>query len=211
MAYSLTELNQAVRSDPKGFAEACDLRDLNNMMTDILDEPEAVAELLDICTRQAELFAAAQVQAGADIVGIGDAAASLIGPAMYEEFALPYEKRIVAAIHAAGGKAKLHICGNINSLLEMAVKTGADMIDCDWMVDFEKANRVFADRCSACGNFDPVGILLQGTPDSVAQAIEGCLAAASPRAVIAAGCEVPVQTPPENLAAVTKTLERLAG
>ena len=194
-----------------GIAEACDLRDLNNMMTDILDEPEAVAELLDICTRQAELFAAAQVQAGADIVGIGDAAASLIGPAMYEEFALPYEKRIVAAIHAAGGKAKLHICGNINSLLEMAVETGADMIDCDWMVDFEKANRVFADRCSACGNFDPVGILLQGTPDSVTQAVEGCLAAASPRAVIAAGCEVPVQTPPENLAAVTKTLERLAG
>lgn len=193
-----------------GFAEACDLRDLNNMMMDIFDEPEAVAELLDICTRQAELFAVAQIEAGADIVGIGDAAASLIGPAMYEEFALPYEKRIVEAIHRAGGKAKLHICGDIQKLLELAVETGADMIDCDWMVDFRKANRIFADRCSACGNFDPVGILLQGTPDSVAEAVQGCVEAASPRGIIAAGCEVPVLTPPENLAAVAKTLDRMA-
>lgn len=191
------------------FAEACDLRDLNNIMMDIFDEPEAVAELLDICTRQAEAFAAAQIEAGADIVGIGDAAASLIGPAMYEEFALPYEKRIVDAIHKAGGKAKLHICGNISKLLEMAVETGADMIDCDWMVDFQEANRIFGDRCSACGNFDPVGVLLQGTPAGIEQAVEGCLAVASSRAVIAAGCEVPALTPPENLAAVAKALKRL--
>lgn len=191
-----------------GFAEACDLRDLNNMMMDIFDEPEAVAEMLDICTRQAEAFAAAQVEAGADIVGIGDAAASLIGPAMYEEFALPYEKRIVEAIHKAGGKAKLHICGDIGKLLDLAVETGADLIDCDWMVDFEEANRVFGDRCSACGNFDPVGVLLQGTPDSIRLSVEKCLAVSSPRAVIAAGCEVPVLTPPENLAAVAEALKK---
>lgn len=191
-----------------GFAEACDLRDLNNMMMDIFDEPEAVAELLDICTRQAEAFAAAQVEAGADIVGIGDAAASLIGPAMYEEFALPYEKRIVEAIHKAGGKAKLHICGDINKLLELAAETGADLIDCDWMVDFKEANRIFGDRCSACGNFDPVGVLLQGTPASIGQAVEGCLAVSSSRSVIAAGCEVPVLTPPENLAAVAEALKK---
>ena len=194
-----------------GFAEACDLRDLNNMMMDIFDEPEAVAELLDICTRQAEAFAVAQIQAGADIVGIGDAAASLIGPAMYEEFALPYEKRIVEAIHKAGGMAKLHICGDINKLLEMAVETGADIIDCDWMVDFKEANRIFGDRCSACGNFDPVGVLLQGDPASISQAVKGCLSQSSPRAIIAAGCEVPVLTPPENLAAVTQTLKEMAG
>lgn len=191
-----------------GFAEACDLRDLNNMMMDIFDEPEAVAELLDICTRQAEAFAAAQVEAGADIVGIGDAAASLIGPAMYEEFALPYEKRIVEAIHKAGGKAKLHICGDINKLLELAAETGADLIDCDWMVDFKEANRIFGDRCSACGNFDPVGVLLQGTPASIGQAVEGCLAVSSSRSVMAAGCEVPVLTPPENLAAVAEALKK---
>ena len=193
-----------------GFAEACDLRDLNNMMMDIFDEPDAVAELLDICTRQAEAFAVAQVKVGADIVGIGDAAASLIGPAMYEEFAFPYEKRIVNAIHQAGGKAKLHICGDINKLLEMALETGADMIDCDWMVDFREANRIFGDRCSACGNFDPVGVLLQGTPESVEKAVEECLAAASPRGVIAAGCEVPVLTPPGNLTAVAQALKRQA-
>lgn len=191
-----------------GFAEACDIRDLNNMMMDVFDEPEAVAELLEICTQQAIAFAVAQVQAGADIVGIGDAAASLIGPAMYEEFAQPYEKRIVEAIHAAGAKAKLHICGDINKLLDMAAETGADIIDCDWMVDFKRANQVFDGKCSACGNFDPVEILLNGTPASVTAAVEACLAQASPSAIIAAGCEVPTLTPPENLKAVADALKR---
>ncbi len=192
-----------------GFAEACDLRDLNNMMMDIFDEPEAAAELLDICTRQAIAFATAQIAAGADIVGIGDAAASLIGPAMYEEFALPYEKRIVEAIHQAGGKAKLHICGDISGLLELVTETGADLIDCDWMVDFRRANEIFTGKCGACGNFDPVEILLRGTPAMVAEAVEKCAAVSSPTAVIAAGCEVPPLTPPENLAAVSQTLRRL--
>ena len=91
----------------------------------------------------------------------------------------------------------------------MAVETGADLIDFDWMVDFQEANRIFADRCSACGNFDPVGILLQGMPASVAEAVENCVAVSSSRSIIAAGCEVPVMTPPENLAAVTETLKRL--
>ena len=192
-----------------GFAEACDLRDLNNMMMDIFDEPEAAAELLDICTRQAIPFGTAQLAAGADIARIGDAAASLIGPAMYEEFALPYEKRIVEAIHQAGGKAKLHICGDISGLLELVTETGADLIDCDWMVDFRRANEIFTGKCGACGNFDPVEILLRGTPAMVAEAVEKCAAVSSPTAVIAAGCEVPPLTPPENLAAVSQTLRRL--
>ena len=35
----------------------------------------------------------AQIQAGADFVGIGDAVVSLVSPSMYDEFVLPFEKR----------------------------------------------------------------------------------------------------------------------
>jgi MtaA/CmuA family methyltransferase len=190
------------------FAEACDLHNINNMMMDIIEEPEAVKELLEICTEEAIAFSLAQIKAGADIIGIGDAAASLIGPNFYEEFALPYEIRIIDAIHKAGGKAKLHICGNINPLLEMAVTTGADMIDIDWMVDFKRANDVFGNSSSACGNFDPVAVLLKGTSEEVEEAVRRCLSESSARSIIAAGCEVPMDTPIENLRAVAKALKK---
>jgi uroporphyrinogen decarboxylase len=176
------------------------------MMMDIIDEPEAVKELLEITTEEAIAFAVAQIKAGADIIGIGDAAASLIGPTMYEEVALPYEIRIVDAIHKAGAKARLHICGNINQILEMVVRTGADIIDCDWMVDFENANKIFGSSSSACGNFDPVAILLEGTPEIVKKSVHKCLSESSPRGIIAAGCEVPIHTPVENLKAVNEAL-----
>lgn len=192
------------------FAEAADLRGLNSLMMDMFDNPDAVAALLDVCTEQAIWFAVEQIKAGADFIGVGDAAASLIGPMGYAEFALPYEKRIIEAVHKHGAKAKLHICGNISSILDIIAESGADMIDVDFPVDFAAANKAFEGKCSACGNFNPVEVLLQGSTETVKQAVVKCVHAGNDRTFIAAGCEVPVSTPPENLKVVHEALLGLA-
>lgn len=84
------------------FAECCDLRGIDRFLMDIaLEEPDFIHEFLEKTCEQAIRFALLQIQAGADIIGIGDAAASLISPAMFEEFAFPYQKRIVEAVHRA--------------------------------------------------------------------------------------------------------------
>jgi uroporphyrinogen-III decarboxylase len=44
-------------------------------------------------------FAKVQVEAGADIVGVGNAVASLVGPAIYEKFAVQYDRRLVEYIN----------------------------------------------------------------------------------------------------------------
>jgi len=187
------------------IASSCCLRGLTNIMTDMLDEPSAVEELMDICNQQAILFAQAQIALGADIIGVGDAAASLIGASLYEEFVLPRQKKLFEAIHAAGAKVKLHICGNINPLLDLIADSGADMVDCDWMVDFDKAVRVLG-KASACGNFDPVDVLLNGSLEEVRAAVLNCVEVASPTTAIAAGCEVPRDTPVGNLLGVFEVL-----
>ena len=191
------------------LAEAADLRGVSTLMMDLFEAPEAVHELLEICTEQSIRFAAAQIAAGADYIGIGDAVASLVGPRHYEEFALPYEQRIIRAVHDAGARAKLHICGNISPLLSLVPESGADIVDVDFMVDFAAANRAFAGKCSACGNFHPVEVLLQGNPETVRQAVRSCTAAGNETAFIAAGCEVPKMTPEPNLLAVHEALLEL--
>ena len=145
-------------------------------------------------------------EAGADIIGLGDAVASQISPQMYRQFALPYEQRIFQAIHDMGGIARLHICGNTGNIIGEMVESGADIIDLDWMVDMGAAADAFGDRVSFCGNFDPVAVMLQGTPEDVYRATLSCLRASGDRSFNAAGCEIPDGTPHQNLHAQSRAL-----
>ena len=80
-------------------AEAADLRGINRLMTDFFDDPAFVRDLFEFTLELGLRFGRAQVEA-VDIIGVGDAAASLVGPQIYEEFVLPYEKRLVDGLHA---------------------------------------------------------------------------------------------------------------
>ena len=62
------------------LAQAADLRGMMDLMTDLVLRPEWVEALLEICVEVEIAFARAQVAAGADIIGLGDAVSSLISP-----------------------------------------------------------------------------------------------------------------------------------
>ncbi len=190
------------------LAECCDLRGINDMLTDLATEDrELIHEFLSITCEQAKIFAIEQVKAGADIIGIGDAASSLISARMFKEFAFPYQKAIVDAVHAVGGKTKLHICGNTTRVLDQAIATGTDILDVDWMVDLERCRDLVGEgKTILCGNYDPVSILMQGTPETVRASVNACCDLFKDRYISSAGCEVPRLTPPENLLAVTDAL-----
>jgi MtaA/CmuA family methyltransferase len=182
-------------------AEAADLRGVSAFLEDLALEPEAAHNLMAVCCETGTRFALAQVKAGADIVGIGDAVASLMNPRMYRAFAWPYERKMIDAIHQAGALVKLHICGNTSRHIADMVATGADIIDIDWMVDMGQAVATCGGRAAINGNYDPVDVLLQGTPAEVYAATLACVQAGDSKAFVSAGCEVPVETPKENLLA----------
>jgi uroporphyrinogen decarboxylase len=189
------------------LAEAGDLRGVNELLYDLYDEPEMIKELLDICLENSIVCAKAQIEAGADMIGMGDAVASLIGPKLYMEFAYDYEKKLIAAVHEAGGIAKLHICGNITELLDPLKTVGADILDIDWMVDFKAACEKFKGIASICGNMDPVRIIKDGTPEMIRKAVWSCLDAENETSFISSGCEIPVGTSYENVLAVRRALD----
>ena len=189
-----------------GMAEAVDLRGDTNILMDMYDRPEWMCELLEIIVEVEIAFALAQIEAGADIIGLGDAIASQVSPRMYEEFALPYEQRIFEAVHQAGGKARLHICGDTSNIVPLMVEFSADIIDLDWMVDIKSAADIYGEYPLICGNFDPVQVMLQGSPEDVYQAAQFCLQNGGARMISGAGCEIPARTPHENLHAQTKAI-----
>jgi len=188
------------------LAEAADLRGVGTLLMDLYDRPEWVADLLEVCVEVEIAFARAQIAAGADIIGLGDAVASQIAPAMYRKFGLPYEQRIFAAVHDMGALARLHICGDTTRILADMAQSGADIIDVDWMVDIGLAAATFGERAAVCGNQDPVQVMLQGSPERVRQVVSDCMARGGRRCISAAGCEIPDGTPHANLLAQAQAL-----
>ncbi len=183
------------------MAEYADLRGVENTFLDLVDRPEMFIKAGEIIIQNAIAFAAAQVKAGADMIGIGDAAASLIAPDMYKEFVLPLEQKLIAAIHEAGAAVKLHICGNIKNHISYMAQSGANIIDVDWMVPLAKAAELAGPEITLCGNFNPAGVLFEGSPEEVAEAARKCLKTGGDKFILMPGCEVPPATPEQNIRA----------
>jgi MtaA/CmuA family methyltransferase len=183
------------------MAEYVDLRGMENAMMDLMDRPEIFQQAAEIIIENAVNFARAQVEVGADMIGVGDAAASLVGPQLYAELVLPWQQTLFAAIHDAGATVKLHICGNINNIIADMAKSGADIIDADWMVPLDEARKAVGENIVLCGNFDPTAVLLQGTPEQITAAAMECIAKGGEKFILMPGCEVPPGTTVENLQA----------
>lgn len=186
------------------IAQAADLRGINHLMTDFFDDPKFVHDVFAFVTDMELRFAAEQVKAGADCIGVGDAAASLVGPAVYDEFVLPYQKRLVEGLHGLGTKVRLHICGNIRKLLERIATLGCDIIDLDYPVPMIEARAALGPHVVLIGNLNPVTAVRDSTPDSICNGLAGCNAAAGSRFIVGAGCELPRDTPAINVEAFRK-------
>jgi MtaA/CmuA family methyltransferase len=183
-------------------AEGADLRGINMLMLDFTDDPAFVRDLFALAVENAIQFAQAQIEAGADLIGVGDAAASLVGPAIYEEFVWPQEKRLVDSLHALGARVRLHICGNTRAILAGMGRLGCDIVDLDSMVPLSEARAMMGPQPLLLGNLDPVRVLRNGTPDMIRAAVADCHRQGGSRYIIGAGCEVPRDTPPDNTRAL---------
>ncbi|MCC6729502.1 MAG: uroporphyrinogen decarboxylase family protein [Chthonomonadales bacterium] len=184
-------------------AEAADLRGINTVMVDFFDDPGFVRDLFDFVVEMELRFAAAQVAAGADVIGIGDAAASLVGPRFYEEFVWPAEKRMVDGVHALGSRVRLHICGNTRAILAPIGQLGCDIVDIDYLAPLAQAREATGPRQVLLGNIDPVSVLRDGSPEAIHEAIRRCHEDAGDRYIVGPGCETTRDTRDANFGAMT--------
>jgi MtaA/CmuA family methyltransferase len=183
-------------------AEGADLRGINNLMLDFFDDPEFVRDLFGFVVEMELRFARAQVEAGCELIGVGDAAASLVGPQIYEEFVWPFEKRLVDGLHDLGAKVRLHICGNTNALVSGMGRLGCDMVDLDFPVTLAAARNAMGPDQVLAGNLDPVKVMRDSSPRVIKEQVQQCYREAGPLYIIAAGCEIPRGTPDANVRAL---------
>lgn len=182
------------------LAESCDLAGVNEVLLKLMLEPDFVHRLMDKTLVTARDFARAQVEAGCDIIGVGDAICSQISADNYREFVKDRHRELFAYIQSLGARVKLHICGNISHLLEDLRETAPDIVDIDWMVDMDEAHDKLGNRIIRCGNLDPVAVIQDWDPAAIeAETLRLCKKEATRPFILSGGCEVTVNTPPEHL------------
>jgi len=182
------------------FSLASFLHGMDKFLEDLLTDPGRAHEFLRIATDNQIAYAAAIVKAGG-IPFIGDpvASGSLISPEMFREFARPYLEQLIRAVHEAGAKAGLHICGETKRLLADMAATGADFLSIDEM-DLAVARREVGNR-TLMGNVS-TRLMLEGTADQVVAAARECLERGGRNLVLSTSCDVPTDAPKENVQAL---------
>lgn len=185
------------------FAEACDLVGVAEMMMRLGLEPAFSRAILAKMVPTAKAFAEAQIEAGCNIIGMGDAVCSQISPRMYKRYIKELHREIIEFIQSRGALVKVHICGNITHLLPHLADLNPDIVDLDWMVDPEQAYDVLGPNIVRGGNIDPVSVVEQQSADRVFAQTKTLVERERGRPfILSAGCEITPLTPPENLLAM---------
>lgn len=191
--------------DSAPFSAAAALAGPQDFLMALCDEEDWVMELLEFCTEQITRFGILAAEAGAHGLAFGDSVASLVSPDMYRLFALPYAQKVIRRLKEKTGLPVFyHVCGNTNHILDLMVTTGADCLELDSPVDFEKARALAAGHCCLEGNVSTIEALLQGTPADVRREANCLLDLFGNRGglILSGACEIPRHSPRDNVAAL---------
>ena len=186
------------------LAEACDLAGVSEMLLNLMIDPDFSNILMDKCMITAKDFAKAQIEAGCDLIGIGDAICSQIDKDSYDIYVKERHIELISFVHECGAAVKLHICGDINHLLESLKDVNSDIIDLDWQVDPELARKKLGDEVVLGGNINPVKVQEKSEEEvyNLSRALVDKYK--DEKYLLAAGCEITVLTPHQNLMAMRR-------
>ena len=186
------------------LAEACDLTGVSEMLLNLMIDPDFSNTLMDKCLITAKNFAKAQIEAGCDLIGIGDAICSQIDKDSYDLYVKDRHRELIAYVHECDASVKLHICGNVTHLLESLKELNADIVDLDWQVDIGHAREILGSEVVLGGNINPV--LVQDKSEEEVYTLSRRLVDnyKDQKYLLAAGCEITVLTPYQNLMAMRK-------
>ena len=140
-------------------------------------QPRVFHELLCKIADTVAALAVAQVAVGAQAVQVFDTWAGELDPRAFEQFALPYQRRVLEAIRGAGVPAILYVNG-CAGVLELMASAGADVLSIDWRIDLSQARAIIGSGVALQGNVDPTVLLT--TPALVTEAAFAALESAGP-------------------------------
>jgi uroporphyrinogen decarboxylase len=178
----------------------------------MLEDPRLFNRYLDFFLEYNDVVAAAQLDAGADALWLGDCVATshFISPQQYQDHAAEYAAASCRRIQKRGGIVFYH--GEESSIPHLRIMSalGFDAINIGARADMGVVKKQIGNRICIMGNLDPINDLQPGSPDDVQRAVKTILGAAKAGGgyVFCTAEGVTDNTPVENVKAMMSALRK---
>jgi [methyl-Co(III) methanol-specific corrinoid protein]:coenzyme M methyltransferase len=109
-------------------------------------DPEGAHRFLSYVTELLKEFCTALLEDnGATLIAVGDPSATgeILGPAMFEEYALRYLNELADHVHELGAPFILHICGDLKRVRHLITQIRCDALSTDAMINLAALKRDF--------------------------------------------------------------------
>jgi uroporphyrinogen decarboxylase len=131
-------------------------KDLSRVKTFMYENPQKAHEILDHLSLEMGDYLEAQVNAGADAVQLFDTWAGMLSPSDYDEFALPYARKVLSHVTAPS----LYYVNGVSGVLDSVASVGAQGLSIDWRMKLSEARRRVSQVTALQGNLDPYALHL---------------------------------------------------
>ncbi|MBO5951288.1 MAG: uroporphyrinogen decarboxylase family protein [Bacteroidaceae bacterium] len=183
------------------FSLAGRLYDMTELMMAMYIEPETANMLLDKCT-QFILEYCKQIKAsGSAGVVMAEPAAGLLSNDDCQAYSSRFVKTIVDAVQDDNFVVMLHNCGNTGQCTKAMIETGAAALHFGNAIDMAQVLEEVPADIAVSGNINPVEIMKFGTPQQVEDVAKQLIKLADKHNnfILSTGCDVPPETPFENI------------
>jgi len=168
--------------------------------------PEGAHRVLDYVTRLLVAFAERLVEGqGASVIAIGDPSATgeLLGPKMFEEYAVRYLNELADRVHAKGFPIIIHICGDVKRVRPQLASLRADALSTDAMISLPGLKAEYP-HITTMGNLSTFA-LQWSSPEKIATMARNLVADGID--IISPACGLSTSTQLKTIRAMTDTVK----
>lgn len=177
---------------------------MENLMRNMIKNPELVHKVLEISTDSIIEFLNAQMDQGVNMVALAEPSASCtcISPQFFQEFAVPYIKKIVKKVNSPA--FMIHICGETFQIIKMLAKIPKMMSISVDKVNLKEAKKELGKKFVVLMGNVSTETMLYGTVHQVENEAKACIhnAGKGGKFMLSTACDLSPKTPPQNIRAL---------
>ncbi len=165
---------------------------------------EDAHHFMKFITEELLIFAKRQIDAGADIIAISDPSGTgeILGPKLFEEFAVKYINQLVEGIQQKKAGTIVHICGQMKKVYPQVNKIKSDVLSFDSIVSIKEARENLGDRL-LMGNVSTYTLEF-GDPKKISELTKKSVKDGSN--IISPACGLGMKSPLKNVQAMLEAL-----
>jgi len=187
------------------ISSAASLVDPMQFLKELRKDSENSHRVLDYVSNFLIAFGRTLSESGVTAICIGDPTATgeILGPRMFDEYAVTYLNKVIDGIHAAGVPVLVHICGEMKAVKPSIPQLHADAISTDAFVNLKLLKQEYP-QLTTMGNLSTI-LLENGDPDKVAQRTESLVRDGID--IISPACGLSTSTSLDAIRAMTDTVK----